>query len=211
MSEDNPERILRGEQFIDLIPEPYRQRMVDKRIVRVVKAPDGTGSFETIEGPDEAIKLAGRPGHFDLSQEYGVDQKLVEALDITSQLAIAAGLDALREAGIPLTMQYRRTTTGSFLPDRWMLPESLREETGVIFCSAFPGLDRLADELTRYYRYRNIVDQLELIEEVRQSTTDTSALEEIGRREDALRKQLEQDDYHFDRRFLFRILSQFFG
>ena len=35
-----------------------------------------------------------------------------------------------------------------------MLPEGLRDETGVIFASAFPGVDRFADELrsatTRY-------------------------------------------------------------
>ncbi len=34
-------------------------------------------------------------------------EKLVEALDITTQLAMAAGLDALREAGIPLVQTYR--------------------------------------------------------------------------------------------------------
>ncbi len=79
-------------------------------------------------------------------------QKLIDALDITSQLAIAAGLDALREAGIPLVQTYKRTTTGKYLPDRWLLPEALRDETGVIFASAFPGGDRFAQEFERYYR-----------------------------------------------------------
>jgi hypothetical protein len=37
---------------------------------------------------------------------------LIEALDITTQLAMAAGLDALREAGIPLVQTYKRTSTG---------------------------------------------------------------------------------------------------
>ena len=36
-------------------------------------------------------------------------EKLVEALDITTQLAMAAGLDALREAGIPLVQTYKQT------------------------------------------------------------------------------------------------------
>ncbi len=80
-------------------------------------------------------------------------EKLIEALDITTQLAMAAGLDALREAGIPLVQTYKKTTTGKFLPDRWLLPEALRDETGVIFASAFPGGDRFADELKRYYIY----------------------------------------------------------
>lgn len=71
--------------------------------------------------------------------------ELIEALDITSQLALAAGIDALREAGIPLVQSYKHTTTGKHLPDRWMLPEAMRDDTGVIFASAFPGGDRFAN------------------------------------------------------------------
>ena len=70
----------------------------DPPVEHVVKSEDGSGRFETITDPDEVIKLAGRPGRFDLHEEYGVPEKLVEALDITTQLAMAAGLDALREA-----------------------------------------------------------------------------------------------------------------
>ena len=70
-----------------------------------------------------------------------------EALDRTSALAIGAGLDALRDAGVPLVLHYRTTTTGSKLPERWGLPPALRDRTGVIFASAFPGADRLVDEV----------------------------------------------------------------
>ena len=134
--------------------------MLAKRITRLVKSEDGSGRFETITDPDEVIKLAGAARRFDLAEEYGVPAKLVEALDITTQLAMAAGLDALREAGIPLVQTYRKTTKGTYLPDRWMLPEALRDETGVIFASAFPGGDRLADEFERYYAWESRLDQL---------------------------------------------------
>ncbi len=140
MDPANAERILRGEQFVDFLPERFRRRMVDKKVTRVVKGEDGSGRFETISDTAEVIKLAGRPGPFDLTAEYGVPGKLVEALDVTSQLAMAAGLDALREAGIPLVQSWKKTSTGRFLPDRWRLPEPLRDETGVVFASAFPGL-----------------------------------------------------------------------
>ncbi len=123
MDPENALRILRGEQFIDLIPERFKQKMLDKRITRLVKSEDGNGRFELIDDSNEVVRLAGRPGSFDLTEEYGVPAKLVEALDITTQLAMAAGLDALREAGIPLAQTYRQTTTGKSLPDRWMLPE----------------------------------------------------------------------------------------
>ncbi|MCA9937816.1 MAG: acyltransferase domain-containing protein, partial [Anaerolineales bacterium] len=207
MHPENAARILRGEQFVDLIPERFRKLMVAKRIVRVVKSEDGGGSFATIDETNDVIKLAGRPGYFDLEAEYGVPAKLIEALDITSQLAMAAGLDALREAGIPLVMTYKRTTTGKFLPDRWMLPEPLRDDTGVIFASAFPGGDRFADELMRYHTYQNRLTQLEMLEDLRRYTDDPQTAREINRRIHQLRDQLAQEPYTFDRRFLFRILS----
>ena len=69
------------------------------------------------------------------------------ALDIVSQLAIAAGLEALRDAGIPLVRAYRATPGKKKVPMGWMLPESLRDGTGVIFASAFPGYDALVKHL----------------------------------------------------------------
>jgi len=207
MDEQNALRILHGEQFIDLIPERFRRQMLARNITRVVKSEDGSGSFETLTEPDEVIRLAGRPGSFNLSEEYGVPAKLVEAFDSTTQLAMAAGLDALREAGIPLVQTYRRTTTGKDLPDRWMLPEALRDETGVIFASAFPGLDRVAEEFERYYTYEHRREQLEMLEALRQTTTDPTTLSEIVRRIGELRSLLEREPYVFDRRFLFRILA----
>ena len=51
-----------------------------------------------------------------------------------------SGIDALRDAGIPLVMRYKTTSKGTQLPDRWGLPDALRDDTGVIFASAFPGL-----------------------------------------------------------------------
>jgi hypothetical protein len=116
MDPDNALHILHGEQFIDLIPERFRQKMVDKQVTRVVKGEDGSGRFEVIQDSDEVIRLAGRPGSFDLTQEYGVPDKLVEALDITTQLAMAAGLDALREAGIPLAQTFPRRPRVSCCP-----------------------------------------------------------------------------------------------
>jgi malonyl CoA-acyl carrier protein transacylase len=207
MDPDNALRILGGEQFIDLIPERFRKLIVDKRVTRLVKAADGSGRLVTITEPEEVVKLAGRPGAFDLTEEYGVPRKLVEALDITSQLAMAAGLDALREAGIPLVQTYKRTTTGKYLPDRWMLPQALRDETGVIFASAFPGGDRFADEFKRYYEWQTRLEKLETLEELRRFTTDDNTLNELNRRIGEIRAKLEAAPYTFDRRFLFRFLS----
>ncbi|HRW48743.1 MAG TPA: phosphopantetheine-binding protein, partial [Caldilinea sp.] len=207
MDPDNAMRILRGEQFVDLIPERFRKQMAGKRITRLVKSDDGGGSFEVIEDTDEVIKLAGRGGSFDLAEEYGVPAKLIEALDITTQLSIAAGLDALREAAIPLVQRYRPTSKGTYLPDRWMLPDALRDETGIIFASAFPGGDRMADEFGRYYEWESRRQQIAALEELRQYTTDPTTLREIMRRIGALQDELAENPYEFDRRFIFRILA----
>ena len=207
MDPDNAMRILRGEQFVDLIPERFRNLIVRKQITRLVKGEDGSGRFEAISDPNEVIKLAGRPGPFDLAEEYGVPAELIEALDITTQLAMAAGIDALREAGIPLVQTYKRTSTGKHLPERWMLPEALRDDTGVIFASAFPGGDRFANEFKRYYIHVNRTQQLEMLEDLRNYATDPATQSEINRRIGDLRDQLEREPYTFDRRFLFRILA----
>ncbi|MBN8636609.1 MAG: SDR family NAD(P)-dependent oxidoreductase [Anaerolineae bacterium] len=207
MAEDNALRILRGEQFVDLIPERFRKAMLDKRITRLVKSADGSGHFETINSPDEVIRLAGRGGTFDLADEYGVPSDLIDALDITTQLAMAAGLDALREAGIPLVQTYRKTTTGKYLPDRWVLPASLRDETGVIFASAFPGGDRFVQEFQHYFEYRNRMEQLAMLDDLRNRTDDPRTLREIKRHIDAINDELTRNPYEFDRRFVFRILA----
>ena len=207
MDQDNVARMLRGESFIDLVPERFRQRMLDKRVTRLVKDADGGGRFETLASPDEVIRLAARPGRFDLASEYGLPDALVDACDSTTQMAIAAGIDALREAGIPLVRTYRETSAGTWLPDRWLLPESLRDETGVVFACAFPGLDRFADELHRYHEQRARLKLLEELEALRQATGDPSAQREIARRAASVRDELAGQPYQFDRRFLFRVLA----
>ncbi|HET6438816.1 MAG TPA: beta-ketoacyl synthase N-terminal-like domain-containing protein, partial [Anaeromyxobacter sp.] len=206
MDPDNAARILRGEQFIDLLPVRFRERMARKHVTRVVKTAEGDGRFETISDAADVLKLAGRAGPFDLSAEYGLPEKLVEALDSTSQLAIAAGIDALREAGIPLVQTWRRTSTGTLLPGRWELPESMRDETGVIFGSAFPGLDRFAAELTRYHQHEARLARRASLEEVRRQTSDPSTLREIQRQLALLDEELRREPYAFDRRFLLRVL-----
>ncbi|HQR68052.1 MAG TPA: beta-ketoacyl synthase N-terminal-like domain-containing protein, partial [Thermoanaerobaculia bacterium] len=207
MDPTNAERILRGEQFVDLLPERFRKAMRDRRVTRVVKGEDGSGHFETIESTADVIKLAARPGPFDPTEEYGLPGKLVEALDTTAQLAIAAGLDALREAGIPLVLTWRKTTTGKHLPDRWLLPEPLRDETGVVFASAFPGYDRFADEMARFHADEGRRREKAGLEELLRVTRDAATAAEIRRRIGVLDDEIARSPYAFDRRFLFRVLS----
>jgi acyl transferase domain-containing protein len=209
--DSNIGRILRGEQFIDAIPTRFRRAMLDKHITRLVKSDNGGPTFETINNAADVIKLAGRGGAFDLESEFGVSADRLAALDRVTQLAIAVGIDALRDAGIPLVLRYKTTSKGTKLPDRWGLPDALRDDTGVIFASAFPGYDSFADDISRYFADRSLREQVSLLESLRARITDVnghSAVEqEIDRRTEDLRDAIEKKPYVFDRRFLFRTLS----
>ena len=178
-------RILRGDQFIDAIPARFRQAMLDKHITRLVKSENGEPTFETITDVADVIKLAGRGGAFDLENEFGVSAERLAALDRVTQLAIAAGIDALRDAGIPLVMRYKTTSKGTQLPERWGLPDSLRDDTGVIFGSAFPGCDSFADEMARYYADHARREQLAMLESLRARAVEATVIPPWCRRSTA--------------------------
>ena len=201
----NVERILRGDQFIKPLPIQFRQAMLDKHIMRLVKTDNGGPTFEAISDINEVIKLAGRGGDINLESEYGVSSERVSALDRTTVLAIASGMDALRDAGIPLVMRYKKTTKGTQLPDRWGLPDALRDDTGVIFASAFPGYNAFADEMARYYEDRSRRDQLATLERIR-SEIKPELAKEIEGQIAKLRTAIDEQPYVLDRRFLFRTL-----
>ncbi len=207
----NISRILRGDQFIDVIPTRLRRAMLDKHITRLVKSDNGNATFESISSLADVIKLAARGGILDLESEFGVSAERVAALDPVTRLAIASGIDALRDAGIPLVMRYKTTSKGTQLPERWGLPEALRDDTGVIFASAFPGYGSFAHEITRHRDDLARREQLNLLESLRQRAVQDNGhsglVQEIDRRISELRSELERDGYTFDRRFLFRILS----
>jgi malonyl CoA-acyl carrier protein transacylase len=146
-ADDNIESILRGDNRIGVVSPEYRQRFLNKNIVRLVKDASGQGSFLPVSEDEHVIHLAGMAGDFDLVEEYGVSSSWNLALDRVTQLAFAAGIEALRDAGIPLVRTYRETSNGKRVATGWALPESLRDGTGIIFASAFPGYNKLVDLL----------------------------------------------------------------
>ena len=209
-ADDNVSALLHGQSFIDAIPVKRRQGIVDKHITRLVKSESGGGRFETIDSVADVMKLAGRAGRLDVAADFGVPEELVAALDRTTMLAIGVGLDALRDAGIPLTLHYKMATTGRLIPDRWMLPAAYRDTTGVIFGSAFPGADALIGELNRYHDDASVRERVELLRDLLTkmgTTADPTLREDLQRRLHELEHTLESDPFLFDRKFLFRVLS----
>ncbi|MEJ2512472.1 MAG: acyltransferase domain-containing protein [Anaerolineales bacterium] len=207
-SDDNIELILNGNSFIEPLPETTRQDMLDKRVTRLEKS-DAGARMILLDDLDQTVKLAGQHGTFDLAEEFGIPADRVAALDATTKLAIAAGIEALRDAGIPLVMRYKKTSTGSYLPNRWMLPEALADETGVIFCSAFPGLEELSKEADRYYEHQRLSTQIQELLSIQELAQPNDELIQsaLSKRIAELQKQLDELDYHFDRKFIFRVLT----
>ncbi|MDH4017123.1 MAG: beta-ketoacyl synthase, partial [Actinomycetota bacterium] len=206
--DENVARILDGQQFIDIIPTRFREAIVDKRITRLVKKAGQDPVFETIDDEASVIKLAGRGAPLDVVEEFGVEAARDQALDRTTRLAIGSGLDALRDAGIPLVMRYRSTTLGTMLPEKWGLPESMRDDTGVIFASAFPGYGEFAADIEKYMADRGRREQLLALEAVRARMTGVEpAAAEVDRRIAELRHLLDVEGFEYDRRFIFRCLA----
>ena len=134
--------ILAGRNLISEISAEMKQKLVDKRIVRLVKSEDGTSRLVSADTFETVPQLAGMGGAFDLIEQYGIDPKLVEAFDVATSLAFASGLEALRDAGLPLFPIEQTNSSGMRVIRRWTLPESERDRTGVIFASVFPGLEK---------------------------------------------------------------------
>ncbi len=206
-------RLLHGEQLIKAIPAEMRDAILDQHIVRLVKAADGSGSFESIDDAADVIKLAARAQVFDPVGEFGIDVGRSLALDSTTSMAIAAGFDALHDAGIPLVQHYKTTHIGTRLPERWGLPDELRDDTGIVFASAFPGLDSFAGYAHDYYTDKARREQLAALEAVRASVVGANgggvpaAIKELDQRIATLHGEIEASPYVFDRRFLFRCLA----
>ncbi|HEY2985402.1 MAG TPA: acyltransferase domain-containing protein, partial [Jatrophihabitantaceae bacterium] len=206
--DENIGRILGGQQFIDAIPHRLREAIVDKHITRLIKPESGEPSFVAIDDQDGVIKLAGRRAPFDVVSEFGVDEARDAALDSATRLAVGAGFDALRDAGIPLVMRYRTTTLGTQLPDHWGLPDELRDDTGIVFASAFPGYGEFAKDIERYTQDRGRRHELASLHAVRaQMGGDDAATGEVDRRIAELEHLLATEPFEFDRRFIFRSLS----
>ena len=161
---DNFDRILEGTNFIEPLSLEDQKRIADKNITRLFKDPDGNARFVEITRTEDVIQLAGQLGYFSLTDEYGIKAQY----DISMALAVAAGIEALKDAGIPLVMQYKEASggNGKMIPDGFALPEEMQEETGVIITSLWPSNETMLDEMERYLYERFFLKPYEAFENI---------------------------------------------
>ncbi|MHA1205163.1 MAG: SDR family NAD(P)-dependent oxidoreductase, partial [Candidatus Heimdallarchaeaceae archaeon] len=211
-SDDNFDLILNGTNLIESVEDTIKQETLDKNIVRLVKSPDGNATFEAIDDISKVIQLAAQIGELNF-KELGIEDKLAKALDSTFIMAIGAGLEALKDAGIPLVESKVVTSTGKTLKGSWTLPESLQHDTGIVFASAFPGYDNLVDEVTRHLvaKFENKTNKEieEIFEQLINVVSNPEAKEEISNwflEKQSLLEEKEEK-YTFSREFLYKVLS----
>ncbi|MBU2630188.1 MAG: acyltransferase domain-containing protein, partial [Proteobacteria bacterium] len=202
---DNFDAILNGENFIDPLSIEDQGRFTDKNITKLYKQPDGNARFIQITKTEDVIHLAGQLGYFDLTDEYGIK----EQYDITMAMGIAAGIEALKDANIPLVMQYKNVKDGkTMIPDGFALPEEMQEETGVIITSLWPNGETLITELEKYFYEKMFLKPYEefeniyyyLMEKIKDLPIKEQLTEWFFKAKS--RKRPDFETYKFDRDFL---------
>jgi len=149
---NNFHALMQGENFISSLPHSMLQAQIDRNVVQVHKDKQGARVRKPISAIEEVIQLASRIGDFDLASDFSISPAVVETLDTTYALAVAAGLEALRNAGLvepPPRVATSSPTPGEKPAAGWKLKSAHRDETGVIFAASFPALDSLIEELSR--------------------------------------------------------------
>ncbi|MCF8091457.1 MAG: acyltransferase domain-containing protein, partial [Desulfotignum sp.] len=204
-AKDNFDAILNGENFIEPLTREDQELITDKNITKLYKQPDGNARFVQITRTEDVIHLAGQLGYFDLTDEYGIK----EQYDVAMSLGIAAGIEALKDANIPLVMQYKKMKGGrSMVPDGFALPAEMQEDTGVIITSLWPNGETLMAELEKYYYEKFFLRPHEEVEKIyyflMERIKDMEIKEELTDWffKSKARKRKDFSTYTFDRNFL---------
>ncbi|MBF0210998.1 MAG: KR domain-containing protein, partial [Desulfamplus sp.] len=225
-SSDNFDMILDGQNFIEPLTLKDQELIVDKNITRILKEPDGNARFVEISKTEDVIHLAGQLGYFNLTEDYGVKAQY----DISMALAVAAGIEALKDAGIPLVMQYKMRASSSNGSDDgkigatgkgaekekekekgvkfFALPEDMQDDTGVIITSLFPSNETLINEMEKYFYDKLFLKPYEEFQSIyfylMENVKNPDVKEQITDWFFKIRKGKREDfgPYRFDRNFM---------
>ena len=225
---DNLQRLVEGKvQCIKPLSGTQKMEMLEKNIVQLVKHPGGKTERIPLTSDKDVIKVAAQLGPLDLNASYGVPEGLAETMDIAAQVAVAAGLEALKSAGL--------VSGKTNDPSQWKLPEQYRDTTGVVYASSFPAMDAAVGEVMRFLQSKTVGAQTaeRLVFTLRNRLLRSSPDRKLGDDDEAAFARLlsrvreveggssaggnggSDDDsgstassgpYEFDRKFLFRVL-----
>jgi acyl transferase domain-containing protein/NAD(P)H-dependent flavin oxidoreductase YrpB (nitropropane dioxygenase family)/NAD(P)-dependent dehydrogenase (short-subunit alcohol dehydrogenase family) len=206
-NDNNFDKLLAGRNFIEPLTRDEKERILDMNITRVFKEADGSARLVNITRIEEVIQLAGKLGYFNLKSEYGIEPDY----DITIALSIAAGIEALHDAHIPLVQQFRETSAGARIPDGYGLPAEMQTTTGVILTSLFPGFETLIDQMNNYYYNKFYVKPYKDLEKIyyhlMESVRDEEIKEQITDWFFKIKERRKRyGNYKFNRNLLFDVV-----
>ncbi|TDH71839.1 hypothetical protein CCR75_005248 [Bremia lactucae] len=135
------QKLLCGENCILELTAEEMDRIIAQNIVQVKKdKSSGIVTRTPVVTYDKCIHVAAVVHRVDLEKDYGIAATIAHSMDETTQLAVAAGLEAVRDAGLV-----------DGIRGNWRLPESMRDSTGVIYASSFPTMNAAVSATKRYY------------------------------------------------------------
>ncbi len=221
----NIERIIQGNSCISELPVEVKNKMLRKNVVLLNKDKEtGQNTKIPVTSTKDNINVSATLGKFSLTQ-YGVAASIAATMDVSVQVAVAAGLEALKDAGI-LQGENKGKSIGT---KEWELPVALQPTTGIVYATSFPALDTAIKEVTKYFSCQNLAtsEAIRLItSSLREklmkqlpkqslSVETENALQElmdyarsIASDSGEIRNDNNTGDssYEFDRKFLFRVL-----
>ena len=214
-SPEGVKRIINGQNCILPMPGKVMDEMLSRNVVQLHKHKDGTQSKKRLTESTDMINLCAALGNFDLTK-YGVNASIAATMDRAVQVAVAAGLEALKDAGIV-------TGEGEGLSG-WVLPESMQDTTGIVYATSFPALDAAIEEVSKFFKSKSVENGSiqHIVQGLRKRLEDVvgqgnltaeseAALIEIEKLATDLAAVPDKDpnlvkEYEFDRKFLFRVL-----
>ncbi|KAI9914635.1 hypothetical protein PsorP6_007294 [Peronosclerospora sorghi] len=131
-------KLLRGVNCIHALKDAEKDAMLARTIVPVHKD-DATGHVTRVPvvRHQDGIQVAAVVHPLELERDYGIPASMAHAMDEPTQLAVAAGLEALRNAGL--------------VDATWHLPEPMCESMGIIYATSFPTTTAAVAETARFY------------------------------------------------------------
>lgn len=189
------ERLLTGDCLIECLSPADKSSIVDMNSFQLVKCGDKRVK-KYFNQPEQVVQVCSKVDDFDLVKQYAVPPHVAETLDVTYKMAIAAGLDALADAGINVygvDEKGQRCIVG--------LPEEMRDNTGVIFASSFPCLDSCVEEVTKKVRAQTRAECAQQFQQQQQSSDNsTSSSSSVPA------SSSTSHEYEYDRKLLFKLL-----
>lgn len=208
---DNLKKLVEGHQCIKPLSDCAKNSMLEKNVFQLKKK-DGKIEKIAVDNESQLVGLAAQVSTpFSLVSAYGVPKGLDETMDVAAKLAVAAGLEALKNAGL--------VSGGSEDIKDWQLPEKYRDSTGVVYASSFPAMDAAVGEVMKFLKSKTVsaASTTGLIESLRSRILMASPDHKISDKDEqafsrlsATASEIDDSDsvtlYEFDRKFLFRVL-----